>query len=251
MQSGSQVEYVIFDMDGLLIDSYPIYTSAINTVLGRYGKKLTWDIKARIMGKSERQGSELLLSFFPDIDLTVDQYIKERRVLQDPLWSTTSLLPGAERLVNHLHAHGIPTAVATSSTRRNFDLKTSHLGSVFDLFRGNVVCSDDKQIAPGRGKPHPDVFLAAARALERSVGDGDVGQAGAEERLERSKGLVFEDAINGVIAGARAGMKVVWVPDPELKALYPPSEVIASAILDSLDDFIPQEWGLPPYLLSE
>ncbi|KDQ06242.1 hypothetical protein BOTBODRAFT_121752, partial [Botryobasidium botryosum FD-172 SS1] len=223
-------------------------TSVADTILGRYGKKLTWDIKARMMGKTERQASELLLSSFPNLDLTVDQFIKERRTLQDPLWPTTALLPGADKLVRHLHARGIPIAVATSCTRRNLNLKTSGLGSFFDLFGGNIVCVDDEEILSRRGKPYPDLALAAAKVLGRNVGEGAVDRAGAEEKTERSKGLVFEDAINGVIAGTRAGMKVVWVPDPELKALYPPSaKVTASAALNSLNDFIPEEWGLPPY----
>lgn len=163
-----------------------------------------------------------------------------------------------------MHAHEIPIAVATGSQYRNFVLKTSHLGSLFDLFGGNVVCGDDERILPGRGKPNPDVFLVAAKTLGRNVGEGDVDQAGTEEKLERNKGLVFEDAISGVMAGTRAGMQgrqilcktalpalmlhtVVWIPDPELTALYPPSEVVTSATLTTLEDFIPEEWGLPPY----
>ncbi|KDQ21581.1 hypothetical protein BOTBODRAFT_26022 [Botryobasidium botryosum FD-172 SS1] len=247
MATKSRVEYVLFDMDGLLINTEHIYTVVTNTILARYGKKMTWDIKAGCMGKPERQASEYLLSFFPDIDLTVDQYIVERRELQDASWPTVSPLPGAEKLVRHLHAHGIPIAVATGSQHRNFVLKTSHLSSLFDLFGGNVVCGDDERILPGRGKPNPDVFLVAAKTLGRNVGEGDVDQASTEEKIERRKGLVFEDAISGVVAGMCAGMKVVWIPDPELTALYPPSEVVTSATLKTLEDFVPEEWGLPPY----
>jgi len=251
MTSKAQIEYVLFDMDGLLINTEHIYTVVTNNILERYGKKMTWEIKAGLMGKPERQASEHLLSFFPDIDLTIDQYIKERTEMQDTLWPTVSPLPGVEKLVRHLHTHGIPMAVATGSQRRNFVLKTSHLDSLFALFGGNVVCGDDERILPGRGKPNPDVFLVAAKSLGRNVGEGDVDQASAEETLERSKGLVFEDAILGAIAGTRAGMKVVWIPDPELTALYPPPEVVTSATLDSLEDFVPEEWGLPPYSSSD
>jgi len=243
----AQIEYVLFDMDGLLINTEHIYTVLANNILEKHGKKMTWDMKAGSMGKPERQSIEHLLSFFPDIDLTVDQYLKEKRETQDAFWATASPLPGVERLVRHLHTHGIPMAVATGSQRHNFVSKTSHLDSLFDLFGGNVVCSDDERILPGRGKPNPDVFLVAAKSLGRKVGESDVDQAGTEEKLERSKGLIFEDAISGVIAGTRAGMKVVWIPDPELAALYPPSEVATTATLNSLEDFVPEEWGLPPY----
>jgi len=76
------------------------------------------------------------------------------------------------------------------------------------------VCGDDH---PGkmRGKPEPDIFLMAAREkLGRKV--GDCTECSEEEKKERRKGLVFEDAIPGMQAGKRAGMSVVWVPDAKL-----------------------------------
>jgi pseudouridine-5'-monophosphatase len=120
------------------------------------------------------------------------------------------LLPGVERLVAHLSAHRIPIAIATGSVRRNYERKTAHLQHVFARFGEHVVCGGDD--GAGRGKPFPDVFLAAARALGRPVGpnedDGEAG-VGETERAERARGLVFEDAIPGVQAGKRAGMSGV------------------------------------------
>jgi len=251
MAPKAQMEYVLFDMDGLLINTEHIYTVVANTILARYGKTMTWDIKAGWMGKPEYVASKHILSFFPDIDLPVDQYTKERREMQNALWPTASFLPGAEKLIKHLHAHGVPMAVATGSPHYSYNLKTAHLRPVFDLFGDNVVCGDDKCIVPGRGKPSPDVFLIAAKGLGRNVGEGDVEDAGEAEKLERSKGLVFEDAISGVEAGTRAGMNVIWVPDPELAALYPPADVKHSATLTTLEEFVPEEWGLPPYPSSD
>ena len=139
------------------------------------------------------------------------------------------LLPGVERLVHHLKKHNIPMAVATGSRRRNYTLKTSgeRVQSVFRHFdlEQNVVTGDplpedpdvpgrvtngERGIRKGRGKPHPDIFLVAAKGcLGRNIGDvsTDVSVDLAEELVaERRKGLVFEDAIPGVIAGNRAGM---------------------------------------------
>ena len=122
-------------------------------------------------------------------------------------------LPGASKLVRHLHAHGVPIALATGSQRRNFELKSAHNGpALFDAFEGRVVCADDGLFAPGRGKPHPDIFLVAAeRFLGLEVGMGEIGEGGEgavseDERAVRAKGLVFEDGIPGVQAGKRAGM---------------------------------------------
>ena len=120
------------------------------------------------------------------------------------------LLPGVARLVTHLASHGVPIAIATGSLRRNYELKTAHLQHVFARFGEHVVCATDD--SAGRGKPFPDVFLAAARALGRPVGpnedDGTAG-VGEAEHAERARGLVFEDAIPGVQAGKRAGMSGV------------------------------------------
>jgi pseudouridine 5'-phosphatase len=116
--------------------------------------------------------------------------------------------------VRHLHAHAIPIAIATGSSRRAYNIKTRNLSSVFECFGQNVVCSDDADAdADGgdkkkkrRPKPHPDVFLTAAREkLGRSVGWPQDGPSIPEEE-ERRKGLVFEDAVLGLQAGKRAGM---------------------------------------------
>ena len=158
---------------------------------------------------AERAAAQHLLSFFPDIPLTIDDYLTRRTALQDARWPHVQLLPGVERLVAHLAAHGVPIAIATGSARRNYERKTAHLQHVFARFEGHVVCGDD---GVGRGKPFPDVFLTAARALGRAVGpneeDGAAG-VGEAEHAERARGLVFEDAIPGVQAGKRAGMNGV------------------------------------------
>ena len=161
---------------------------------------------------AERQAAEHLLSFFPDLPphFTIDHYLEQRRAGQDALWPTVQPLPGVLKLVQHLHRHKIPIAVATGSQRRNYEQKSAHLmDTLFGLFEGRIVCADDGLIKPGRGKPHPDVFLvAASRMLGRDVGEGEAEECSVSEsqRAERAKGLVFEDAIPGVQAGKRAGM---------------------------------------------
>ena len=124
--------------------------------------------------------------------------------MQDALWPTVTLLPGAQKLVHHLKKHNIPMAVATSSSRRNYDLKTAHLRSLFDCFEGNVVCGDHNYNM--KGKPAPDIFITTAREmLKKDVGHPEVTETDIHIQ-ERGKGLVFEDALPGVQAGKRAGM---------------------------------------------
>ncbi|KAI0076136.1 HAD-like protein [Panus rudis PR-1116 ss-1] len=255
-EARATIEYVLFDMDGLLIDSERVYTQVTNEILAEYGKEMTWDIKAGLMGKPEREAAAHLLSFFPDLppEFTIDVYLERRRAGQDRLWPHVQPLPGAVKLVRHLAKHKIPIAVATGSQRRNYEMKSAHLmDTLFGYFEGKVVCADDGLIRPGRGKPHPDIFLVTAnKCLSRDVGEGEVseGPVTDEQVKERAKGLVFEDAIPGVQAAKRAGMHVVWVPDPNLLALGDNENTILEKpdqTLKSLEDFKPEEWGLPPY----
>lgn len=159
---------------------------------------------------AERDAAVHLLSFFPDLppEFTIDTYLTQRREQQDALWATVQPLPGVVKLIAHLHKHRVPIGVATGSQRRNFELKSAHLGpALFDHFEGHIVCADDGYVRPGRGKPHPDIFLATARMLGRDVGEGEEGEGRVTEaqRAERAKGLVFEDAISGLQAGKRMG----------------------------------------------
>lgn len=235
----ARVDFVLFDLDGLLIDSEAIYTLVTNEILAPYGAEMTWEIKAGLMGKNEQTATEHLFAHLPPIALTPAEYLSRRRALQDARWPAVPLLPGAARLVQHLAAHGVPMAIATGSNRREFALKTAHLhDEVFRHFEGKVVCADDACMQGRRSKPAPDVFLEAAKLLDIA----DVGQ---------KTGLVFEDAIPGVQAAAAAGMHVVWVPDPHLQQVAAsaaaPTVPAGTRRLKSLEDFVPEEYGLPPF----
>jgi pseudouridine 5'-phosphatase len=200
---------------------------------------------------AEREAAAHLLSHFPGIELTIDDYLRQRDEQQDKLWPTVPLLPGVARLVRHLHRHRIPMAIATGSRRRTFTLKISGHPEIFDLFEGKMACADDGAVPPGRGKPYPDIYLFAARELlGRAVGSPSAeahGEVNESERVERAKGLVFEDAIPGMQAGYRAGMQVVWVPDENLLKVPYTGVERATQTLRSLEEFKPEEWGLPPY----
>uniref|UniRef100_A0A6N2MR06 Riboflavin kinase n=1 Tax=Salix viminalis TaxID=40686 RepID=A0A6N2MR06_SALVM len=132
------------------------------------------------------------------------------------------------RLIRHLHAKGIPIAVATGSHKRHFSLKTQRHSELFSLMH-HIVLGDDPEVK--QGKPSPDVFLAAARRFEGGP-------------VDPQKILVFEDAPAGVLAAKNAGMCVVMVPDPRLDSSY---QDTADEVLSSLLDLNPNCWGLPPF----
>ncbi|SPQ23892.1 f7da455b-0246-4414-9f61-2e6b4cec77bb [Thermothielavioides terrestris] len=110
--------------------------------------------------------------------------------------------------------HRVHIALATSSHSSNFRLKTAHLEELFSVFEtSRRVLGDDARIAPGRGKPLPDIYLLALRTINESLPAG-------ERPVAPDECLVFEDSVPGVEAGRRAGMRVVWCPHPMLKREY-------------------------------
>ena len=97
-------------------------------------------------------------------------------------------------------------ALATSSNKAMFQLKTAHLEKLFEVFEGHRrVLGDDVRIKPGRGKPSPDIYLLALETINASLPEG-------EKTILPEECLVFEDSVPGIEAGRRAGMRVVWVP---------------------------------------
>jgi pseudouridine-5'-monophosphatase len=184
--------HVLFDLDGVLLDTERLYTEATQAIVGRFGKTFTWDIKRDAMGRDADLSARIVLERL-GVPLTSQEFLAERGPILESLVARCQAMEGAEAFVRTLVAQGIPVAVATSSDRRLYELKVrSH--AWFDLFSA-VVCGDDPRV--GAKKPAPDIFLVAARDL------------GAEP----PQCLVFEDSLAGVEAALRAGMRVVALPD--------------------------------------
>ncbi|MDD9857761.1 MAG: HAD-IA family hydrolase [Gammaproteobacteria bacterium] len=214
--------HILFDMDGLLLNTEIIYTAVTREIVGRFGKTYDWDLKAQMIGRPALDSARFLVEQL-QLPISAGQYLAERCKLSQRAFAACDALPGAERLVRHLHRHRVPMAVATSSGRDLFNLKTARHRAWFDLM-DTVVCGDDPQVA--RGKPAPDIFIAAAARL------------GADPEST----LVFEDSPQGLAAGLAARMRVIAVPDPNMeKSRYAGADLI----IDSLPEFAPEAYGLP------
>ena len=133
---------------------------------------------------------------------------------------------GAAELIKHLHAHNIPMAVATSSKRREYDLKVTRHQELFELM-SHIVCTDDPLVE--KGKPAPDIYLAAAKRFPSPP-------------KSSMNVMVLEDAASGVQAAKAAGMICVMVPD---KRLDPARTKQADQVLKSLSELNLTEFGLP------
>lgn len=221
-----QITHCIFDMDGLLLDTEPLYTIVQQQILDRFGKTFTWELKQAQMGRKALEACEILVQELGIADnITAEQFLKEREDRLQLAFPTCKLMPGVDKLVRNLHASGVPMCVATSSHRAHFDLKTQEHKDLFSLFH-HIVTGD--QVT--KGKPAPDIFIRAAELFDTPPSP--------------SSCLVFEDALNGIEAAQAAGMSSVWVPDQRADKLAAPPTV---EVLDSLEHFEPQNWGLPPF----
>ncbi|BFZ60085.1 hypothetical protein YB2330_001107 [Saitoella coloradoensis] len=212
-----KIRACIFDMDGLLLDTEQVYTDVTNELLASYGKpNLPLEIKAQMMGRPGPYAAQVLIDW-ANLPVTASEYFAETSKRQTELWPAVRAMPGAVELIQHLKEHGIPIAVATSSHRRNFELKSeAHVDTLFKHFGEHVIVGDDPRIPPGRGKPYPDIWLLALNTLNASLASADPSHV----PILPSECLVFEDSVLGVESGRAAGMNVVWVPDGRIKAVF-------------------------------
>ena len=218
------ITHVIYDMDGLLLDTESLHERVNSEVAQRYGKTFTTEAKMAIAGRPTLDSARVLVDLL-QLPLSASEYIVERNELLYPLYGTAQVLPGTVELIRHLASHNIPQAIASSSSRHHFDLKTVNHQLWLKLLQ-NTTLGDDPEIK--QGKPAPDIFLLAAKRLNAPP-----------ERC-----LVFEDSVAGMQAAIAAEMSVVVIPDPVFKRhLFEDADLV----LSSMKEFKPRKWGLPEY----
>lgn len=181
---------VVFDLDGLLVDSEPVQEKAIRATLEEFGVVLGKDAFKGMVGISTRDNFLAVLKergAFTTIDQLIE--IKSRRYLE--LIPCLEPMPGALDLIQALAEQGIPMAVASSSPIRDVEASLDAVGMA--RYLAAVVGGD--QVA--RTKPAPDVYLAAVERLG----------------LRPAQCVALEDAGPGVAAAAAAGLAVVAVPN--------------------------------------
>jgi HAD superfamily hydrolase (TIGR01509 family) len=184
------IKAVIFDMDGVLVDSEPIIRAAAIRALAEFGVAARPEDFEPFVGAGENRfvGGVAELhgkTFVPEMKRrTYDWYLKL-------LPSMGKAFPGGKELLELLHNKGVPCAVASSADRVKVEANlTQVLGVPLGLFAAIVMGEDVKRL-----KPYPDIFLEAARRLG----------------VPPAACCVIEDAVNGVQAAKAAGMRCVAV----------------------------------------
>lgn len=210
------IKAVIFDMDGLMFDTERVAALGMMEALEKQGLAGDEALFFRLLGLNTESTRQALFGAFGDrldfaaamrgMDAYIEDYVTRRG---------TPVKPGLFELLDRLDELRLPRAVASSSPMKRIlrNLEMAGLSARFDA----VVCGDDVAL----GKPAPDIFLAAARAL-------DIAPACC---------MALEDSPSGVAAAKAAGMKTVMVPDlrapdeTDLQGLF--------ALVGSLHEAIP------------
>ena len=182
---------IIFDMDGVIVDSNPAHKESLQQFVKSHGYTLDeQQLKEKIFGRNNREWIPML---FADRTLTpaeISRYADEKEQLFRDLYrDAVAPLPGLRDFLDQLQAATIPYAIATSAPRANVDFVLDHTG----LTRYFTTILHEAHFE--RGKPHPEIYQRATAAL----------------RLEPTRCVVFEDSLSGITAARRAGCPVVGV----------------------------------------
>ena len=206
---------VLFDMDGLVLDTEKLYARFWMEACRFYGFPMTYEQSLNMRAANSRLGAQTLHRFFgPEADY---QTIRAKRIeLMDAFVAEQGVepKPGIFELMDHLEAHGIPAAICSSSPQ---DRIREHLSSLGLYHRFAAICSGYD--VPW-GKPAPDIYLHGAVSLG----------------LDPENCLALEDAPLGIESAFRAGCIPVMIPDQDQPGEETKAMLYAKA--DSLTDII-------------
>ena len=187
---------LIFDFDGLILDTETPEVLVWQSIYKEHGYELPvdeWEKTIGGYGISNFNAADhlsLLSSGRLDSVSLRSRYRKEA----DEIIHASPVLPGVINMIEQAKKNGLQIAIGSSSHHAWVDTHTNRLG-IFHYF-DHIICADD--VAPGRTKPNPDIYLKALEQLN----------------VKNDEAVIFEDSINGVLAARRAEIFVVAVPNP-------------------------------------
>jgi HAD superfamily hydrolase (TIGR01509 family) len=206
---------VIFDLDGVLVDSEQLWNQAKEELVREAGGRWREDAPRAMMGMSSREWSAYMRDQL-GVERGTDEINRDVVGRIERLYrAKLPLLRGAIETV-HVLSGRWPLGLASSSNREIIDLVLDLAG----LAESFVATVSSEEVA--RGKPAPDVYLESARRVG----------------VRADRCVAIEDSSNGLRAAAAAGMAVIAVPNPH----YPPDEdalALAAAIVHTLGDLTP------------
>lgn len=186
------IEAVIFDIDGTLVDSMWVWTDIDDRFLEKYGLTEPENFHEGMEGKSYSETAQYFLDLFPSLTQTREELEQEWFEMAYEIYTKEiSLKPGAFEFIQEMHQKGVKLGIATSNNRELAEGTLAH-NQVLEYFGAIWTACEAKA-----GKPNPAVYLRVAEQLQ----------------VAPEKCLVFEDVPMGILAGKNAGMKVCAVED--------------------------------------
>lgn len=210
------IKAVLFDMDGLMVDTESLATEAFIHSAKKQGYEMTREETLLVLGFTTKSIYEFWENYFKDSDVSGKQLVDDHyEYIEDILFTTgPKKMPFIEELLIYLKDNNYKVAVASSSNMNHItnNMKKTGLVKYIDELASGAEVKN--------GKPAPDVFLLAAERLG----------------VKPEECLVLEDSKAGVIAGNAAGAKVIMVPD-----MFEPDEICkekAYKIVENLGEVI-------------
>lgn len=214
------IKAVIFDMDGLLIDSEPFWRQAAVEVFNELGAPVTTSMMSRTMGMRVDEVAHYWHRKYPWEGVSITETAERiNKRVGELITQNGEMMPGVKNIIQFFAKKNLPMAIASSSSLILIDTVMNKLGVTKDI---SVVCSAQNE---SHGKPHPAVFLKTLEELDRFV-DSDIHAENC---------LVFEDSVNGVISAKAAKMHCVAIPDQA--QINDKRFGVADVTLDSLAKF--------------
>jgi sugar-phosphatase len=215
------ISAVIFDMDGLIVDSEPWWRVAESKVFGRLSIAPSQEEFEKMMGWQIKEVIRNWHKMHPWKDFSIEETQKEiLEEVEKQVKENSALLPGVISALEFFRKKNIAIALASSSPLALISGLMKHY-EIYDLF--SVVCSAEFE---EYGKPHPAIFLTTSKHLNANP----------------TECLVLEDSFNGVIAAKAAKMKCIAVP---CKEHFSQTRFdIADLKLSSLDKFSESDWKI-------
>ncbi|HND48095.1 MAG TPA: HAD family phosphatase [Anaerolineales bacterium] len=205
---------LIFDFDGLILDTETPEVLVWQDIYKEHGFELPVEEWEKTVGGYG------ISSFDPAQNLSALSQgrldpvsLKARyRLEADAIIHTKPIQPGIMDMIGSAKENGLKVAIGSSSPHSWVDTHTQRL-NIYDQF-DHIICQDD--VAPGRTKPHPDIYLKALETLQ----------------VDKAEAVVFEDSPNGVLASKRAGVFVVAVPNPLTARMNVQGDLTVSSLAD-------------------